>query len=221
MSKRTVKITLDPSHQHTPSLNCYRLVDATELWAPERPDTGTVSSLKQSISWTLDNNTQHYYTLFIHHTCLFWFQICTFHTCTYIIVYIINCIFAILYIAYLYSILCYLCPVLSHSVALWSFCHDNIPRMCKHTWQYSSIQFSFSFSLIIFCHNYKIQKRLFCWVICDWSIECKIIFVLNCLKRRKHCVYELHGAPWPYCEFSPENSFHPPSIFVHKYVHKF
>ncbi len=24
-------ITLDPSHQHTPSLNCYRLVDATEL----------------------------------------------------------------------------------------------------------------------------------------------------------------------------------------------
>ncbi len=43
-------------HIHTPSLNCYRLVDATKLWAPEQPDTRTVSSLKQSISWTLDNN---------------------------------------------------------------------------------------------------------------------------------------------------------------------
>ncbi len=42
--------------QHTPSLNCYCLVDGIELWAPERPDTGTVSSLRQSISWTLDNN---------------------------------------------------------------------------------------------------------------------------------------------------------------------
>ncbi len=51
--------------QHTASLNCYRLVDATELWAPEQPDTGTVSSPKQSISWTLDNNygTHTIYTL--------------------------------------------------------------------------------------------------------------------------------------------------------------
>ncbi len=31
VSKRAGKITLDPSHQHTPSLNCYCLVDATEL----------------------------------------------------------------------------------------------------------------------------------------------------------------------------------------------
>ncbi len=45
-----------PHIQHTPSLNFYRLVDATELWVAERRDTGTVSSLKQSISWTLDNN---------------------------------------------------------------------------------------------------------------------------------------------------------------------
>ncbi len=56
VSKRAGKITLDPHIQHTPSLNCYRPVNATELWAPERPDTGTVSSLRQSISWTLDNN---------------------------------------------------------------------------------------------------------------------------------------------------------------------
>ncbi len=31
VSKRAGKITLDPSHQHTPSLNCYCLVDTTEL----------------------------------------------------------------------------------------------------------------------------------------------------------------------------------------------
>ncbi len=49
------KITLDPHIQHTPSLNCYRLADATELWAPERPDTDTVSSLRQYTSWTLNN----------------------------------------------------------------------------------------------------------------------------------------------------------------------
>ncbi len=69
VSKRAGKITLDPSHQHTPSLNCYHLVNATELWAPERPDTETVYSLRQSISWTLDNNygTHTIYTL-IHLT---------------------------------------------------------------------------------------------------------------------------------------------------------
>ncbi len=65
VSKRAGKITLTPHIQHTSSLNCYHLFDATELWAPERPDTGTVSSLRQSISWTLDNNygTHTIYTL--------------------------------------------------------------------------------------------------------------------------------------------------------------
>ncbi len=63
--------SLDPHIQHTPSLNCYHLVDATEQWAPERPDTGTVSSLRQSISWTLDTKRGTHNTiiqLFIHHT---------------------------------------------------------------------------------------------------------------------------------------------------------
>ncbi len=72
VSKRAGKSLWTPHIQHTPSLNCFRLVDTTELWAPERPDTGTVSSLKQSISWTLDikrgtqNTITHY--LFITHT---------------------------------------------------------------------------------------------------------------------------------------------------------
>ncbi len=42
VSKRAGKISLDPSHQHTPSLNCYRLVNNAELWAPEWPDTETL-----------------------------------------------------------------------------------------------------------------------------------------------------------------------------------
>ncbi len=80
VNKRADKITLDPHIQHTPSLNCYRLVDATELWAPERPDTETVSFPKQSSHehLTLNVNTQHYYTLFIHHTHLF-FSISNLH----------------------------------------------------------------------------------------------------------------------------------------------
>ncbi len=97
----------------------YRLVDATELWAPERPDTETVSFPKQSISWTLDvKHGAHNTTiqLFIHHTHLFFsFQICTCQT-LHTIVCIVYCVFAILYIAYLYiCILLFscLCRVLS------------------------------------------------------------------------------------------------------------
>ncbi len=147
VSKRFGKITLDPSHpapqiwtphiQHTPSLNCYRLVDATELWTPERPDTETVSFPKQSISWTLDIKHGTHNTimqLFIHHTYLFfYFQICTCQT-SLIFTCIVYCVFAILYIAYLYIVL--LLSVFSccfHSVALWSFCHYN-KILCKHTW---------------------------------------------------------------------------------------
>ncbi len=64
-AKELTKSLWTPHIQHTHSLNCYRLIDATELWAPERPDTETVSSLRQSISRTLDMNygTHTIYTL--------------------------------------------------------------------------------------------------------------------------------------------------------------
>ncbi len=77
VSKRADKIPLDTSHQHTPSSNYYHLLDATELWAPERPDTETVSFPKQSISWTLDikQSTQHYYTIiYSSHIHIFHFK---------------------------------------------------------------------------------------------------------------------------------------------------
>ncbi len=119
VSKRAGKITLDPHIQHTPSLNCYRLVDATEFWVPERPDTETVSFCKQSISWTLDikhgthNTIIHY--LFITHT---YFVISNLHITS---LYTHNshflCVFAFLYFVCLYIIIYYL-----YLVMLLSFC---------------------------------------------------------------------------------------------------
>ncbi len=99
--------------QHTPSLNCYCLVDVIELWAPERPDTETISFPKQSISWTLDTKRGTHNTiiqLFIDHTYFFFFsfQICTCQT-SHIIVCIVYCVSAILYIAI--WILSVSCPV--------------------------------------------------------------------------------------------------------------
>ncbi len=122
VSKRAGKITLDPHIQHTPSLNCCRLVDATELWAPERPDTGTVSSLKLSISWTPDikhgthNTIIHY--LFITHT-YFSFQISDLytHNCLYYILcfcYFVHCLFVYLYIVLLLSVSCPVAVILLH-----------------------------------------------------------------------------------------------------------
>ncbi len=70
-AKGLVKSLWTPHIQHIPSSNCYHLVDATELWGPERPDTETVSLPKQSISWSLDIKRGTHNTiiqLFIHHT---------------------------------------------------------------------------------------------------------------------------------------------------------
>ncbi len=60
--------------------------------------SGNPSHEHLTITW----NTQHITLLYIiiHHTYLFTSQICTYHTCTYIIVYIIYCVFTFLYIAY-------------------------------------------------------------------------------------------------------------------------
>ncbi len=127
VSERAVKITLDPHIQHTPSLNCCRLVDATEHWAPERPDTETVSFLGQSISWTLEIKHGTHNTI-IH--CLFtiytYFFISSLHIpdlythCLYCILcfcYFVHCLFV--YCSFVVCVLSCHC----HSVALWSFCH--------------------------------------------------------------------------------------------------
>ncbi len=131
VSKRLVKSLWTPLIQHTPSLNCYRLVDATELWAPERPDTGTVSSLRQYTSWTLNNKsgTHNYNTLSIHHTHLFYFYFLIsnlhildlyIHSCIYSIYYIlcfccfVHCLFGYLYIILLLFVSCPVAVFLLH-----------------------------------------------------------------------------------------------------------
>ncbi len=106
-AKGLAKSLWTPKIQHTPYLNCYHLVDATELWAPEWPDTETVSSPKQTISRTLDikhgkNNT--IIQMFIHHTHFF-FHFKFARQTSHIIVCIVYCEFAILHIAFLYVVL--------------------------------------------------------------------------------------------------------------------
>ncbi len=79
------------------------LVNATELWAPERPDTETVY-FKQSIHEHLTLNTHHYYTIiYSPHILFFHFKFA--RQTSHIIVCIVYCVFAILYIAYLYFII--------------------------------------------------------------------------------------------------------------------
>ncbi len=100
--KSAGKITLDPSHPAHSLLICYCLVDATELWVPEWSGTGTVSSLRQYISWTLDIKRGTHNTIIHYLSSHILFLISNLHIvdlythkCLYYIV------FAILYIAYL------------------------------------------------------------------------------------------------------------------------
>ncbi len=137
VSKRGGKITLDPHIQHTPSLNCYSLVDATELWAPERPDTGTVSSLRKSISWTLDNNygTHTIYTLiYLTHILSLHFKL-HIYTCTYKTV---HCYITVHTIANLYIIIHYLLILFNSSFYFLCFVVTVILLHCGS-----------------FCHEYK------------------------------------------------------------------
>ncbi len=146
-AKGLAKSLWTPHIQHTPSLNCYRLVDATELWAPERPDTGTVSSPKQSISWTLDINcgTHTIYTLiYLTHILSLHFNLHIIYLyiqlSIVIYLYIVNLYIFIPYSLVLFfnSSFYYLCFLFCHchSVALWKLLsRKQIPRLCKHTWQ--------------------------------------------------------------------------------------
>ncbi len=114
VSKRAGKITLDPSQ---PSHSLFELLPSGQCYRAPSTDTETVSFPKQTISWTLDIKRGTHNTiiqLFIYHTYLFVsFQICTLQT-SHIIVCIVYCVFAILYIAYLYIVLLLSvsCPVI-------------------------------------------------------------------------------------------------------------
>ncbi len=140
VSKIAVKITLDPHIQHTPSLNCYRLIDATELRAPERPDTETVSSLRQSISWTCDikRGTHTIYTLiYLTHILSLHFNlhIIYLYIQNILLLYTYNCQFVYCYSIFTCSIfiICVFCSVIIILLHCGSFRHEN--KFLKHTWQ--------------------------------------------------------------------------------------
>ncbi len=112
--KRAGKSLWTPHIQHTPSLNCCRLVDATELCTPDQPDTGTVSSPKQSISWTLGikhGHTTLLYIIYSLHILIFFISnlhIADLYTqnCLYYILcfcYFVHCLFV-----YCYFVVCVL-----------------------------------------------------------------------------------------------------------------
>ncbi len=123
-SHKSLNLRLESSHvtqvphlciQHTHSLNCYRLVDATELWAPERPDTETPS-----------NPSHEHLTLNVEHTTLLYI-IYSFITHTY---FSFQIFFFFFYIAYLYIVLLLSVSCCCHSVALSSFGHYNKFLVC-------------------------------------------------------------------------------------------
>ncbi len=77
--------------------------------------------------------TTHTYHIFVF--SFFFFFISNLHMSDlYTRLSVLHSVFAILYIAYLYIVVCVL-SCCCHSVALWSFCrYKQIPRMCKQTW---------------------------------------------------------------------------------------
>ncbi len=131
------KITLDPSHtahsffELLPSGRRYRALST-------RTTRHRNSFFPQAIiSWTLDIKLGTHNTviqLFIHHIHLFFF-ISNLHVRpVQIIVCIVYCVFAILYIAYLYIVILF--PALFQSFCCTAELLSllQIPCMCKHTW---------------------------------------------------------------------------------------
>ncbi len=120
---------------------------------------------------------------------------CTYHTCTYIIVYIIYCVFAILYIVYLvylYIILFFIICVLScrcHSVALWSFCHYNKFFVCVNIPGNKAHSHSLSFSLLL-SHSFVALAVCFGSLSC-WNTHPRPIF--NALAGSNALVLTVHG----------------------------
>ncbi len=106
----------------------------TELWAPERPDTETVSFPKQSWTLILNMEHKHYYTIiYSSHTLIFHFKFAhsrPVHTQ----LSSIYCVSAILYIAYLYMFFYIYVLLLSLCCAVELLSLKQISRMCKYTW---------------------------------------------------------------------------------------
>ncbi len=93
-----------PHIQHTPSLNCYRLVDATEHQNDQTQEQFLSPSNPSHEHLTLNVEHNILYINYSPHILIFSFQMCTCQT-SHIIVCIVYCASAILYIACLYIVL--------------------------------------------------------------------------------------------------------------------
>ncbi len=139
VSKRAGKITLDPSY---PAHSLFELLPSGRRYT----DTGTVSSPKQSISWTLDNN-------YCTHTCYALIHLFIWHTLVYISIAhnihvhtklstviripvhtIVNLYIVIPYLLVLFNssfyYLCFFCSVTVILLHYSSFCHENKFLVC-------------------------------------------------------------------------------------------
>ncbi len=116
MSKRAGKVPLDPSLLWTVTV----WSTATELWVSEGPDTGTVSSLRQSISWTLD---------YMVHTLINLTLILGLHfKCAHNIpVHIKLCVYTICIFLFYYLCFCSVTVILLHC---GRFCHEHKFLVC-------------------------------------------------------------------------------------------
>ncbi len=108
VSKRLAKSLWTPHIQHTLSLwtvTVWSTLQSSVYQNDQTQEQFLPSSYPSHEHLTLNMEHTTLFTLFIHHTYLFFISICTYQTCTHIIVYIIYCVFAILFIAHLYIIL--------------------------------------------------------------------------------------------------------------------
>ncbi len=159
-----------------PSGRCYRALST-------RTTRHRNSFFSQAIhlmnTWHLTWNTQHYYSLFIHHTYLFFISnVHILDLYAHNGLYYILCVFA--FFAYCILPICillfyYLCLVL-----LLSFCSTvellslwQIPHMCKHTWPIKLILI-----IIKLCHHHLIfhyHPQTSLWFL---ALKCQFLFVI-------------------------------------------
>ncbi len=128
--------TLDPHISTRPlwTVTVWSTVQSSEHQNDQTQDRFLPSSNPSHEHLTL--NMEHTTLLLYiinHHTFLFTFQICTYHTCTYTqlsILYIVFLLFCTLSILYNYSFIICVLSSCCHSDALWSFWHYNKFLVC-------------------------------------------------------------------------------------------
>ncbi len=135
-AKELAKSLWTPHTQHTPSLNCCCLVDATELWMHQND-----KAQKQFLP--SGNPSHEHLTINVEHTTLlyiiysshilFYFKFARAYLYIHNCLYYIYCVFLFCTLPICILFLYYRCPFLScccHFAALWCFCHYSKFLIC-------------------------------------------------------------------------------------------